>query len=126
MYFKEERETVILFSEQENSWSIQTNVRKHINKFLKKEDYFEWIEKEEEDGKVISIVAKLSDLERFAFNPSIKVRKRLSSKEKSDLVSYIQDLIDKLGLDKDSKKEEFESEMILYINNEIEKLKFGI
>ena len=89
MYFKEERETVILFSEQENSWSIQTNVRKHINKFLKKEDYFEWIEKEEEDGKVISIVAKLSDLERFAFNPSIKVRKRLSSKEKSDLVNSL-------------------------------------
>lgn len=88
MYFKEERETVILFSEQENSWSIQTNVRKHINKFLKKEDYFEWIEKEE-DGKVISIVAKLSDLERFAFNPSIKVRKRLSSKEKSDLVNRL-------------------------------------
>lgn len=89
MYFKEERETVILFSEQENSWSIQTNVRKHINKFLKKEDYFEWIEKEEDDGKVISIVAKLSDLERFAFNPSIKVRKRLSSKEKSDLVNRL-------------------------------------
>ena len=89
MYFKEERETVILFSEQENSWSIQTNVRKHINKFLKKEDYFEWIEMEEEDGKVISIVAKLSDLERFAFNPSIKVRKRLSSKEKSDLVNRL-------------------------------------
>ena len=89
MYFKEERETVILFSEQENSWSIQNNVRKHINKFLKKEDYFEWIEKEEEDGKVISIVAKLSDLERFAFNPSIKVRKRLSSKEKSDLVNRL-------------------------------------
>lgn len=89
MYFKEERETVILFSEQENSWSIQTNVRKHINKFLKKEDYFEWIEKEEEDGKVISILAKLSDLERFAFNPSIKVRKRLSSKEKSDLVNRL-------------------------------------
>ena len=89
MYFKEERVTVILFSEQENSWSIQTNVRKHINKFLKKEDYFEWIEKEEEDGKVISIVAKLSDLERFAFNPSIKVRKRLSSKEKSDLVNRL-------------------------------------
>mgnify|MGYP000503033042 FL=1 len=89
MYFKEERESVILFSEQENSWSIQTNVRKHINKFLKKEDYFEWIEKEEEDGKVISIVAKLSDLERFAFNPSIKVRKRLSSKEKSDLVNRL-------------------------------------
>ena len=89
MYFKEERETVILFSEQEHSWSIQTNVRKHINKFLKKEDYFEWIEKEEEDGKVISIVAKLSDLERFAFNPSIKVRKRLSSKEKSDLVNRL-------------------------------------
>ena len=89
MYFKEERETVILFSEQENSWSIQTNVRKHINKFLKKEDYFEWIEKEEEDGKVISIVAKLSDLERFAFKPSIKVRKRLSSKEKSDLVNRL-------------------------------------
>ena len=89
MYFKEERETFILFSEQENSWSIQTNVRKHINKFLKKEDYFEWIEKEEEDGKVISIVAKLSDLERFAFNPSIKVRKRLSSKEKSDLVNRL-------------------------------------
>lgn len=89
MYFKEERETVILFSEQENSWSIQTNVRKHINKFLKKEDYFEWIEKEEEDGKVISIVAKLSDLERFTFNPSIKVRKRLSSKEKSDLVNRL-------------------------------------
>lgn len=89
MYFKEERETVILFSEQENSWSIQTNVRKHINKFLKKEDYFEWIEKEEEDGKVISIVPKLSDLERFAFNPSIKVRKRLSSKEKSDLVNRL-------------------------------------
>ena len=89
MYFKEERETVILFSEQENSWSIQTNVRKHINKFLKKEDYFEWIEKEEEDGKVISIVAKLSDLERFAFNPSIKVRKRLSSKEKSDIVNRL-------------------------------------
>lgn len=89
MYFKEERETVILFSEQENSWSIQTNVRKHINKFLKKEDYFEWIEKEEEDDKVISIVAKLSDLERFAFNPSIKVRKRLSSKEKSDLVNRL-------------------------------------
>lgn len=88
MYFKEERETVILFSEQENSWSIQTNVRKHINKFLKKEDYFECIEKEE-DGKVISIVAKLSDLERFAFNPSIKVRKRLSSKEKSDLVNRL-------------------------------------
>ena len=51
---------------------------------------------------------------------------RVLRKEKSDLVSYIQDLIDKLGLDKDSKKEEFESEMILYINNEIEKLKFGI
>ena len=89
LYFKEERETVILFSEQENSWSIQTNVRKHINKFLKQEDYFEWIEKEEENGMVISIVAKLSDLERFAFNPSIKIRKRLSSKEKSDLVNRL-------------------------------------
>lgn len=89
MYFKEERETVILFSEQENSWCVQTNVRKHINKFLKKEDYFEWIEKEEENGKVISIVAKLSDLERFTFNPSIKIRKQLSSKEKSDLVNRL-------------------------------------
>ena len=38
---------------------------------------------------VISIVAKLSDLERFAFNPSIKIRKRLSSKEKSDLVNRL-------------------------------------
>ena len=89
MYFKEERETVIIFCEQENSWCFQTNVRKHINMFLKKEDYFEWIKKEEENGQVISIFAKLSDLESFTFNPSIKIRKRFSSKEKSDLVNRL-------------------------------------
>lgn len=85
MYTIDERETIIRYDEYEECWYYSSNVRKHINHILKSESYFENIAKELVDGKVMSVEAKLSDLESFSVNPFVKARRKLSQSEKFDL-----------------------------------------
>ena len=40
-YQQEERETVVRYDEQDNTWYIESNVRRHISKFLKMAKAFE-------------------------------------------------------------------------------------
>lgn len=58
-YSLEERETVIRYDEQDNNWTFESNVRKHMTKILKLEEAFESINKELENGRVISVRATL-------------------------------------------------------------------
>ena len=39
-YSLEERETVIRYDEQDNNWTFESNVRKHMTKILKPEEAF--------------------------------------------------------------------------------------
>lgn len=49
-YQHEERETVVRYDEQDNAWYIETNVRRHISKFLKMSKAFEELHEEKEAG----------------------------------------------------------------------------
>lgn len=68
-YQQEERETVVRYDEQDNAWYFESNVRRHISKILKFEKAFEELIEEKEAGRVVSIRAKLSDLDNFSVSP---------------------------------------------------------
>ena len=42
-YLMDERETVLLYSEIDNAWTISTNVRKHITKLMKRPETYKVI-----------------------------------------------------------------------------------
>ncbi|AWX96424.1 hypothetical protein [Streptococcus suis] len=87
MYSIDERETLIRYDEYDKCFYYSSNVRKHITHILKDESCFESVDKEIEDGKVIYVSAKLSDLDNFSVNPFVKTRRKLSEREKSILAS---------------------------------------
>ena len=60
-YQQEERETV---------------VRRHISKFLKMAKAFEELNEEKEAGRVVSIRAKLSDLDNFSVSPFVRNKRK--------------------------------------------------
>ena len=82
MYLLEERETLIRYDEFDDCWYFDSNVRKHISKILKSESAFETVDKELEDGRVIAVSAKLSDLENFLVNPFVKSKPKLTKEQK--------------------------------------------
>ena len=84
-YLPEERETIVRYDELENSWCLESNVRKHITKILKMEDAFETINKELEDGRVISVRAKLANLDDYSINPFVRKRRKLSDEQREAL-----------------------------------------
>lgn len=86
-YHISERETLIRFDEVDFCWYFQSNVRKHINKILKYEHYYENVKKEIENGIVISIEAKLSDLKNFSVMPFVRAKRKLSATEKQELIN---------------------------------------
>ncbi|MEZ7591703.1 hypothetical protein O3602_02180 [Streptococcus sp. 27098_8_186] len=75
-YQQEERETVVRYDEQDNAWYIETNVRRHISKFLKMAKAFEELNEEKEAGRVVSIRAKLSDLDNFSVSPFVRNKRK--------------------------------------------------
>ncbi|QLB49653.1 hypothetical protein [Streptococcus sanguinis] len=59
-YLPEERETVIRYDEQEDSWYFETNVRRHITRIQKRLDQYEILAQELDDaGRVIYLQAKM-------------------------------------------------------------------
>lgn len=70
-YSVDERETVILYSEADKSWSISTNVRKHITKLMKRPETYKVIreEKDEETGRTIYIEVLVDDLSKVSISP---------------------------------------------------------
>ena len=69
-YQQEERETVVRYDEQDNAWYFETNVRRHISKFLKMAKAFEELHEEKEAG------AKLSDLDNFSVSPFVRNKRK--------------------------------------------------
>lgn len=84
-YLPEERETIVRYDELENSWYIESNVRKHITKILKTEEAFESVDKQLEDGRVIQVRAKLSNLNDYSINPFVRKRRKLSDEQREAL-----------------------------------------
>lgn len=59
-YLPEERETVIRYDEQEDSWYFETNVRRHITRIQKRLDQYEILAQELDDaGRVIYLQVKM-------------------------------------------------------------------
>lgn len=59
-YLKEERETVVVYEEFDDSWVTETNVRRHITKIKKRLHLYEVLAEEKaEDGRTIWIKVKL-------------------------------------------------------------------
>ena len=75
-YQQEERETVVRYDEQENAWYFESNVRRHISKILKTSKAFEELIEEKEAGRVVSIRAKLSDLDNFSVSPFVRNKRK--------------------------------------------------
>lgn len=75
-YQQEERETVVRYDEQDNAWYFESNVRRHISKFLKMAKAFEELNEEKEAGRVVSIRAKLSDLDNFSVSPFVRNKRK--------------------------------------------------
>ena len=44
-YGMDERETIFLYSEIDNAWTISTNVRKHITKIMKRPEVYKFVKK---------------------------------------------------------------------------------
>ena len=70
-YLMDERETVLLYSEIDNAWTISTNVRKHISKLMKRPETYKVIreEKDEETGRTIYIEVLVDDLSKVSISP---------------------------------------------------------
>ncbi|MCY7156708.1 hypothetical protein [Streptococcus gallolyticus] len=86
-YLPEERETIIRYDELENSWYLESNVRKHITKILKTEEVFESVDKELENGRVVSVRAKLSNLDDYLISPFVRkrVKRELTDEQREQL-----------------------------------------
>ena len=64
-YQQEERETVVRYDEQDNAWYIETNVRRHISKFLKMAKAFEELHEERSLGELFLFVPNFQILTIF-------------------------------------------------------------
>lgn len=85
-YLMDERETVFLYSEIDNAWTISTNVRKHITKLMKRPETYKVIreEKDEETGRTIYIEVLVDDLANVTLSPFPypKVKREMTEEER--------------------------------------------
>ena len=85
-YLMDERETVLLYSEIDNTWTISTNVRKHISKLMKRPETYTVIreEKDEETGRTIYIEVLVDDLANVTLSPfpRPKVKREMTEEER--------------------------------------------
>ena len=85
-YLMDERETVLLYSEIDNTWTISTNVRKHISKLMKRPETYTVIreEKDEETGRTIYIEVLVDDLANVTLSPfpRRKVKREMTEEER--------------------------------------------
>lgn len=85
-YLMDERETVLLYSEIDNAWTISTNVRKHITKLMKRPETYKVIreEKDEETGRTIYIEVLVDDLANVTLSPFPypKVKREMTEEER--------------------------------------------
>lgn len=85
-YLMDERETVLLYSEIDNAWTISTNVRKHISKLMKRPETYTVIreEKDEETGRTIYIEVLVDDLANVTLSPFPypKVKREMTEEER--------------------------------------------
>ena len=85
-YGMDERETIFLYSEIDNAWTISTNVRKHITKLMKRPEVYKVIreEKDEETGRTISIEVLVDDLANVTLSPfpRPKVKREMTEEER--------------------------------------------
>lgn len=85
-YLMDERETVLLYSEIDNAWTISTNVRKHISKLMKRPETYKVIreEKDEETGRTIYIEVLVDDLANVTLSPfpRPKVKREYTEEER--------------------------------------------
>lgn len=85
-YGMDERETIFLYSEIDNAWTISTNVRKHITKLMKRPETYKVIreEKDEETGRTISIEVLVDDLANVTLSPfpRPKVKREMTEEER--------------------------------------------
>lgn len=85
-YLMDERETVLLYSEIDNAWTISTNVRKHISKLMKRPETYKVIceEKDEETGRTIYIEVLVDDLANVTLSPFPypKVKREMTEEER--------------------------------------------
>lgn len=87
VYTTEEKETLIRYDELENCWYFDSNIKRHINRILRFESIFEYVNKELQENKIISVSTKLSDLENFSVNPFVKTKRKLSKIQKIELTN---------------------------------------
>lgn len=85
-YLMDERETVLLYSEIDNAWTISTNVRKHISKLMKRPETYKVVreEKDEETGRAIYIEVLVDDLANVTLSPFPypKVKREMTEEER--------------------------------------------
>ena len=83
-YGMDERETIFLYSEIDNAWTISTNVRKHITKLMKRPELYKVIreEKDEETGRTISIEVLVDDLSSVTLSPFPRPKREMTDEER--------------------------------------------
>lgn len=83
-YGMDERETIFLYSEIDNAWTISTNVRKHITKLMKRPELYKVIreERDEETGRTISIEVLVDDLSSVTLSPFPRPKREMTDEER--------------------------------------------
>ena len=107
-YLMDERETVLLYSEIDNSWTISTNVRKHITKLMKRPETYKVIreEKDEETGRTIYIEVLVDDLANVTLSPFPypKVKREMTEEEREAARERMRKLVAKRKTERETNK----------------------
>lgn len=88
-YQLDEQETFIRYDKLEKAWYYETNIYGHIQRILKDPECYEELSREEENGRVISIQAKIRNLEDFRVNPWGKKRRKMSEEQKAKMAKHL-------------------------------------
>ena len=104
-YGMDERETIFLYSEIDNAWTISTNVRKHITKLMKRPEVYKVIleEKDEEKGRTISIEV-LVDVTLSPF-PYPKAKREMTEEERKAASERMRKLAAKRKAEREATKD---------------------
>ena len=107
-YLMDERETVLLYSEIDNTWTISTNVRKHISKLMKRPETYTVIreEKDEETGRTIYIEVLVDDLANVTLSPfpRPKVKREMTEEERKAASERMRKLAAKRNTEREENK----------------------
>ena len=102
-YGMDERETIFLYSEIDNVWTISTNVRKHITKLMKRPEVYKVIR--EETGRTISIEVLVDDLANVTLSPFPypKAKREMTEEEREAARERMRNLVAKRRAEKNKK-----------------------